>query len=76
MNHGQSPAAAAEFAAATTVDENPRWWPIPADVWCPADDWCRLMAAVWLFMPPFSTLLPVELRRDRVLCWFCCWCDC
>lgn len=24
MNHGQSPAAAAEFAAATTVDEKPR----------------------------------------------------
>lgn len=70
MNHGQSPAAAAEFAAATTVDEKPRWWPMPADDWCPADD-CRLMAAVWLFMPPFSTLLPVELRRDRVLC--CCW---
>lgn len=24
INHGQSPAAAAEFAAATTVDEKPR----------------------------------------------------
>lgn len=54
--------AAAELAAATTVDEKPRWWPTTAV--CPVPGCCRLMAAVWLFIPFSATLLPVELRRE------------
>lgn len=64
INHGQSVAeAAAELAATTTVDEKPRWWPTTAV--CPVPGCCRLIAAVWLFIPFSATLLPVELRRAR-----------